>query len=330
MKDMACVDDLDAAAFVAGALDPARVAAVVEHSDHCTECRALIEGVCAAEASGDGAVDVAIPGYQVTGVLGTGGMGIVYRAVEAASGTEVAVKVPRSPAHGLTHRFAREVAITARLAHPGIVTIRAAGRLADGRPYCVMPILDGTRLDGALASATSRAERLRYLPRLHEVAEVIAFAHAAGVAHRDLKPQNVLLPVTGPAVVIDWGLAKDLHGAPSLPPVAVTAALAREPATGRTTRPGDVLGTPAFMAPEQARGEPVDERSDVFAIGAMIEHLLTGRLPRKAADAALGLAPPELVHICRTAMASERAARYAHAGELATALGTYLVSAGAQ
>jgi serine/threonine-protein kinase len=141
-----------------------------------------------------------------------------------------------------------------------------------------------------------------------------------------------VLARSGETLVIDWGLAKDLLRPPAVPAVALSLAPPVAPPvapslaaavhahasgasvsallSGRTTRPGDVLGTPAFMAPEQARGEDVDKRADVYALGAMLEQLLTGRLPRKAADAALDQAPQELVAICRKAMATSRDDRY--------------------
>jgi serine/threonine protein kinase len=323
---IACIDDLDACALVDGALDPARVAVLVEHADRCGACSELIENLCAARAPATTSApadpligtEVGEGAYRILDLLGTGGMGQVYRA--AARDRDVAIKMPRTRSKWLVRRFEREVAITARLVHPGVVPVHAAGQLDDGRPYYVMPILDGEPLDAALARTTNREQRLAFVDRLLAVADTMAFAHDAGIAHRDLKPQNIILGRAGETLVIDWGLAKDLQGAPALPAAAVSLAAAvhaHAPGasvsaiiSGRTTRPGDVLGTPAFMAPEQARGEEVDERADVYALGAMLEQLLTGRLPRKAADAALAQAPQELVAICRKAMAPSPGDRY--------------------
>jgi serine/threonine protein kinase len=332
----ACIDDLDAWALVDGALDPARVAVLVEHADHCGSCRELIENLCAAQAPATTPTAPADPligtevgegAYRILDLLGTGGMGQVYRA--AARDRDVAIKMPRTRSKWLVRRFEREVAITARLVHPGIVPVHAAGHLDDGRPYYVMPILDGEPLDAALARTANREQRLAFVDRLVAVADTMAFAHDAGIAHRDLKPQNIVLGGAGETLVIDWGLAKDLRGVravarslapPSVTPLAPSLAAAVHARaagasvsailSGRTTRPGDVLGTPAFMAPEQARGEDVDQRADVYALGAMLEQLLTGRLPRKAADAALAQAPQELVAICRKAMATSPGDRY--------------------
>jgi len=338
-----CLDDLEALALVGGAVAPDRLAEVIAHADACGACHELIEGVCAAEASpvrdgvdlvrgGDALVGLEVAGgqYRIGSLLASGGMGHVYRARELALGREVALKVPRSRTRWLVRRFEREVAITARLAHPGVVPIHGAGALPDGTPFYVMQIVDGIALDRALARATSREQRLALLDHLVAVANTMAYVHGQGVAHRDLKPQNVLIGPFGETVIIDWGLAKDLATSqPRAHVQPVVRATPIDPTTsivhvlaGRTTRPGDVLGTPAFMSPEQARGGEVDQRSDVYAVGAMLEQLLTGRLPRKAADAALAHAPPELVAICARAMAPDPLARYRDCGALALELRT--------
>jgi len=322
----ACVDDLEAFALVGGALAPDRVEAIVVHADECHACHELIEGLCATESLDEGVerdalIGVVIDGYRVDSLIAAGGMGVVYRATTC--GREVALKMPRWQAPVLMRRFEREVAITMCLAGQGIVPILATGGLPDGTPYYVMPVIDGVSLDVAIDRAVNRAQRRALLPHLVAVARTMARAHELRIAHRDLKPQNVLLAADGDTFVIDWGLAKDrvqrARRASVSSPNAPTTSIARVLA-GRTTRPGDVFGTPAFMAPEQARGEPADERADVYAIGAMLEHLLTGRLPRKAAAAALAQAPAELVAICHRATAVESADRYANCGELAAAL----------
>ena len=347
------VDDLEAFALVGGALPPDRVAAIVDHADSCRECHELIEGLCQTEtveqpsASLDALVGIEVAGYRIDAAIAAGGMGVVYRATDLASGQGVALKVPRSQAPVLMRRFEREVSITARLAHDGIVPILARGTFPDGTAFYVMPIIEGISLDVAVDRARYRAERLALVPHLAHVARTMAFVHAQGIVHRDLKPQNVLITRSA-TLVIDWGLAKVLtsrepgRAAASEPPARAPVAPAVQssvpPQTnrstssiaqvlaGRTTRPGDVFGTPAFMAPEQARGEPVDERADIYAIGAMLEQLLTGRLPRKAALAALAQAPADLVDVCRRATAADPRDRYANCGELASALARRLSS----
>ena len=329
-----CLDDLDAFALVGGTLPPDRLSEVVAHVEACPECHELIEGLCADTPNtergpmGDSLVGIEVDGYRIGALLATGGMGRVYRATELAGARDVALKVPRTQARWIVRRFEREVAITARLGQPatpaGIVPLLGSGKLSDGTPYYVMPLVDGMSLEAALGRAMNRDQRLALLGHLVAVAGTMAFVHERGIAHRDLKPHNVLVGRSGETVILDWGLAKDLASsapAPALPmaspgePTSVVQMLA-----GRTTRPGDVLGTPAFMSPEQARGDDVDQRSDVYALGAMLEQLLVGRLPRKAADAALEQAPPELVAICRRAMAADRDARYADGGAFSAAL----------
>jgi len=339
-----CLDDLEAFALVAGTLAPDRLPDVVAHVETCAECQELIEGLCADTPGverprvSDSLVGTSIAGgaYRIVAVLASGGMGRVYRATEVALGRDVALKVPRSQARWLVRRFEREVAITARLGHPGIVPLHGAGRLDDGTPFYAMQLVDGLSLEHALLQATSREQRLGLLPHLITVANTMAFVHDRGIAHRDLKPHNVLVGKFGDTVILDWGLAKELDAATPAPPVlravppppevVAPGAADVKPASvarvlaGQTTRPGDVLGTPAFMSPEQARGEHVDRRSDVYALGAMLEHVLVGRLPRKAAEAALAQAPAELVAVCRRAMAADRDARHADAGAFAADL----------
>jgi serine/threonine protein kinase len=339
-----CLDDLEAFALVSGALPAHRIAEAIAHADGCASCHELIEGLCAAATSPavepdagsgrDALVGIEVGSYRIVALLGVGGMGRVYRASDVVLGRDVALKVPHSRDPWLVRRFEREVAITARLGHPGIVPIHAAGALPDGTPYYVMQIIEGTPLDVALLRATNREQRLALLGHLVAVANTMAFVHGEGVAHRDLKPHNVVVGPCGETVVIDWGLAKDLTSsvprarlAPrvgSQPPRAGASIASATPISqliaGRTTRPGDVFGTPAFMSPEQARGDEVDQRSDVYALGAMLEQLLTGRLPRKAADAALAHAPAELVAICRRAMDRDPEARYPDAAAFAADL----------
>ena len=318
-----CLDDLDAFALVGGTLPADRLPEVVAHVEACAECHELIEGLCADTPNAergrgnDALVGTEVDGYRIGAVLATGGMGRVYRATELALGRDVAIKVPRSQGRWLVRRFEREVAITARLGHPGVVPLLGSGKLADGTPYYAMQLVDGMSLEVALGRATNREQRLALLGHLAAAANTMAFVHERGIAHRDLKPHNVLVGRFGETVILDWGLAKDLASsaaAPALPtatPVELAPSSVVQLIAGRTTRPGDVLGTPAFMSPEQARGEDVDQRSDVYALGAMLEQLLVGRLPRKAADAALEQAPPELVAICRRAMAEDRETRHA-------------------
>lgn len=328
MSQLACLDDREALALVAGTLAPERLPDALAHVETCVDCRELIEGLCAGDEpppppSGiDARIGSEHGAYTITALIATGGMGRVYRATDRVRGREVALKVPRSRSKWLVRRFEREIAITARLGHPGVVPLHDSGTLGDGTPFYVMQLVEGSSLERAIQHAVNREQRLALVDHLVAVATTMAFVHGRGIAHRDLKPHNVLIQSFGAVVILDWGLAKELAPAAAAPArraIAVEPApiAAAPPISGRTTRPGDVLGTPAFMAPEQARGEDVDQRADVYALGAMLELLLVGLLPRKAADAALALAPPALVAVCKRALAPDRADRHAHAGDFA-------------
>lgn len=203
--------------------------------------------------------------YRLLGRAGSGGMGTVFEAEDETLGRRVALKVlDFDDASGsLAERLRREARVLARLEHPGIVPIHDVGTLPDGRPFYAMKLVQGERLDRFAASLATRAERLRLFLR---VAEPVAFAHARGVLHRDLKPENVMVGPFGEVLVLDWGLAKVLGDA--------------EPA-------GAVLGTPGSMAPEQARGEEVDVRADVFALGALLAFLAGPAKPLPRALAAI-------------------------------------------
>ncbi|HEX3763465.1 MAG TPA: serine/threonine-protein kinase, partial [Kofleriaceae bacterium] len=213
--------------------------------------------------------------YRVVSLLGKGGMGQVYEAQDLALGRRVAIKFVRDGAvdHDVIRaRFLREQAITASLEHPGIVAVYDSGTTPDGALFYVMRIARGEPLGRLIKRATTAAARLALLPNLIAVADAVAFAHSQQIIHRDLKPSNVLVGAFGETLVADWGLAKRLdeadppHGAPAVGTPADTAT-------------GAVLGTPAYMAPEQASGERVDPRSDVFAIGAMLRELLAAPDP---------------------------------------------------
>ncbi|MBP6839475.1 MAG: protein kinase [Kofleriaceae bacterium] len=284
---------------------------------------------------------VASDPYLDRQLLGRGGMGQVFAARDRRLRRTVAVKELRRGAGDLEARFVREALLTARLQHPSIISVYEAGRWPDGAPYYAMRLVAGRSLEQALAGATERPARLALLPNLLAVADALAYAHSQRIIHRDLKPANVMLGDFGETVVIDWGLAKDL-AEPSGPARHGDGGPDQrgEPARSATdggdseTRHGEILGTPAYMAPEQAAGAAVDERTDVFALGAILYHVLSGQLPYTGASAvevmeriqagrprplrevAPGL-PPDLVAIVDRAMAPAPAARYPSARELA-------------
>jgi serine/threonine protein kinase len=248
--------------------------------------------------------------YEVIEQIGQGGMGSVYRALDLELGREVALKVVRLPegSPDVAARMAREARTLARLEHPGIVPVHDVGTLADGRAFYAMKLVRGAPLDAL--PPTPLPERLEIIER---ICEAVAFAHAHGVIHRDLKPQNVMVGPFGEVLVMDWGVAKLGAGD--------TATLGNADAgTGEradpTTGHGVVLGTPGYMAPEQAAGTPalVDARADVYAIGVILRDLC--RPATGGAGSAPDL-PRPLRAIVERAMAPNPGDRYESATELA-------------
>jgi len=205
--------------------------------------------------------------YEVHELLGRGGMGAVYRATDRVLQRDVALKVLTTALEGddIARRLEREARVLASLEHPGIVSIHDAGTLVDGRPFYVMRLIRGQRLDEH-ARLTGRGQRLRLFLA---ACDAVSFAHSRGVIHRDLKPANVMIGEFGEVLVLDWGIAKvgGLADSPS------TAMAASEGHTGE----GIAVGSPGFMAPEQLVPQgPIDVRADVFGLGAMLRHLLGG------------------------------------------------------
>src|SRR5688572_20256566 len=282
--------------------------------------------------------DPAAERYADRRELGAGGMGRVVDAVDRTLDRPVAIKYSLAEDPVDVARFEREVRITARLQHPGIVPIHDAGRDDAGHPYYVMRRIDGEPLAARVTAAATVAERLALVPALLGAIDAAAYAHAQGVVHRDIKPWNILLGPFGEALLIDWGLARELTAGDEAPAPADATAGGRDAAL---TRLGSAYGTPGFMSPEQARGEPVDRRTDVYSLGATLYYVLAGALPaaaerpteaidRTAAGRGLDLAalpadvPAELIAITAKAVAPAAAARYADAGELAADLRRFL------
>ncbi|HEX5269441.1 MAG TPA: serine/threonine-protein kinase [Gemmataceae bacterium] len=225
-----------------------------------------------------------IPDYLITAEIARGGMGRVYAGFDRTLDREVAIKtlLPGADAE----RFVTEAKITARLPHPGVPPVHARGTLADGTPYLAMKLIRGRTLAELLRQRPSPPHELpRFVQVFEQVAQAVGFAHAQGIIHRDLKPLNVMVGAFGDVQVMDWGLAKDVT---SREPQRADDLPESENVT--KTAAGAVLGTPGYMAPEQARGEVVDARADVFALGATLAVILTGR------PALVGTAVRELIN----------------------------------
>ena len=273
--------------------------------------------------------------YEQIAEHARGGLGRVVRAVDKRLGRTVAVKeLLRHDAENEA-RFLREALITARLEHPGIVPVHEAGRWPNGDPYYVMKLVEGRTLKELMIERSDFRPRCELLPHVIAVADAVGYAHSEGVIHRDLKPSNVIVGEFGETIVVDWGLARDRKS--SVPEPA--SDLLPSASGSLSTISGKVIGTPAYMSPEQARGELVDERADVYAIGAMLYELYTGAPPHEGTTpqavldrvlagparplCELGQVPDELATIVDKAMARDPDARYPTASALAEDLRRY-------
>ena len=213
-------------------------------------------------------VGTLVDGFRIESVLGTGAFGAVYRGRQVGLDRIVAIKVPTHEIAAdpvMARRFQREARAAARIAHPGVVTIHAVGELPDGRPYIAMELVDGVPLDNILADGPLEPRRALRLVR--QVASALSDTHAKDVVHRDLKPSNIV-----------W--RRDRNGDDRITLVDFGIAVCK-PGTADATRltAGGLIGTPHYMSPEQAHGDQVDARADLYALGCILFELLTGEPP---------------------------------------------------
>ncbi len=295
--------------------------------------------------------------YQLLGEIARGGMGVVLKGRDVDLGRDVAVKVlleKHCDRSEMLRRFVEEAQIAGQLQHPGIIPIYELGRLPDDRLYIAMKLIRGRTLASLLEGRADPAdERLRYLGIFEQVCQAMAYAHACGVVHRDLKPSNVMVGNFGEVLVMDWGLAKVI----ALGGVADEERSQRGQAerdavhTLRTgsaadeSHVGSVFGTPSYMPPEQALGklDTLDERADVFGLGAILCEILTGLPPysapsgdeiyQQAARADLSptlarldecAADAELIALAKACLAAAPRDRPRHAGVVVASLTAYL------
>ncbi len=280
-----------------------------------------------------------IPGYSIVHEIHRGGQGVVYQAIQKTTRRKVAIKVMREGPFASRHerdRFEREIHVLAALKHPNIVTIHESGT-AGGSFYFVMDYISGNALDAYMSEGrvkpakTGRVRIRETLSLFKKICEAVNAAHLRGVIHRDLKPGNIRMDTDGEPKILDFGLAKVAPG------VLDDDSMAQ-------TETGQFLGTPAWASPEQAEGVPgkIDVRTDVYSLGVILYHMLTGDFPyvtmggfREVADRIMN-APPvppralrreiddEVETIVLKSLAKERDRRYQSAGELARDIGHYL------
>lgn len=244
--------------------------------------------------------------------IARGGMGVVYRGYDRVLQREVAIKVGRSLGHAeKSYRFRREARISSQLQHPGIVPVHELGELSDGRPYIAMKLVDGMTLLEMLDEKKPGGKSvLQLLDVFGNICRTMAYAHSNQIIHRDLKPENIMVGAFGQVHIMDWGLAKKIQPVSAKPermatPTNETEALSSsngsDQSTGESaidstsqanmlTQEGDVFGTPAYMAPEQAQGKLADKRVDVFGLGGILFQILTGKPPFNEPTSTIALA----------------------------------------
>lgn len=311
-----------------------------------------------------GSTSLAGTRYEVLGEIARGGMGAILRARDLTLQRELAIKVIKEglPSTSETlRRFIEEARISGQLQHPGIVPVHELGRFPDGRYFFAMKLIQGETLQDLLQKRPNPAHELpRFLKIFEQVCQTLAFAHSRRVIHRDLKPLNIMVGAFGEVQVMDWGLAKVLvpktgdsamrsRSAPNIPAKAgetfsATSAL-NSAGSGFQTQVGSILGTPSYMAPEQARGDidTLDERADVFGLGAILCVILTGKPPYAgsnvseilslacAGDVTHGFdqldqcgAEPELIALARTCLAPDLSTRLRDGQAVARGITAYL------
>jgi serine/threonine-protein kinase len=267
---------------------------------------------------GEAGSQPSLPGYELGTLIGQGGMGEVVVARDPKIGREVAIKrmKAKAPPPEAVERFLREAKIQARLDHPAIVPVHELGHDSEGRPYFTMKRLAGTTMAEVMKKADAQQRLVRAFV---DVCLAIELAHTRHVVHRDLKPSNIMLGDYGEVYVIDWGVARIVGEAEAGANADITTLEGH-------TQAGALLGTPGYMAPEQAKGEPIGPAADVYALGCILFEILVGKPLHAPGMAAIGQTianptaspasrapdrtiPPELDAACVAALAEDPAAR---------------------
>jgi serine/threonine protein kinase len=213
-------------------------------------------------------IGLTVSHYRITEKLGEGGMGVVYLAEDKHLARRVAIKFLSSTDHHYRARFIREARAVSALSHPNIATVHDYGETDEGQPFIVMEYVKGQTLSAALDDGLTM---LRSVQIVSSIAEALGEAHEHGIVHRDIKPSNVVINERGQVKVLDFGLVKHLFEQPSS-----GVDLDADTLYSTQTRSDVIVGTPLYLSPEQATGKPIDGRSDLFALGALLYECLTG------------------------------------------------------
>lgn len=269
--------------------------------------------------------------YRLERVIGSGGMGVVFAAYDSVLDRQVAVKIINLETSTHAERLMSEARILARLDHPGIVPVHDAGQGPDGRWFYVMKLIQGDTLEEFIQRETSLAVKLRLF---QDICNAVAFAHSVGVIHRDLTPRNVMVGTFGETLILDWGLARGFEGTKAEVGIGHRSA--------GITQDGTIAGTPAYMAPEQAKGlaSQVTELTDVYGLGAILYFLLEQKPPFAESDPAThrkqiiedrpqaftNSVPKPLRAICFKCLEKATADRYASVNELRSEVSRFIDS----
>ena len=269
--------------------------------------------------------------YRLERVIGSGGMGVVFAAYDSILDRQVAVKIINLETSAHAERLMTEARILAKLDHPGIVPVHDAGQGPDGRWFYVMKLIQGDTLEEFIQRETSLVVKLRLF---QDICNAVAFAHSVGVIHRDLTPRNVMVGTFGETLILDWGLARGFESTKAEDVVGDGSA--------RITQDGTLVGTPAYMAPEQAKGlaSKVTELTDVYGLGAILYFLLEQKPPFAESDSATyrkqiiedrpqaftNSVPKPLRAICFKCLEKATADRYACVNELRSEVSRFIDS----